>query len=460
MRSRIVAIIVGAAILTGGYAVVSGGGGGGGGSWAGSFSCYGVDTSGSCYSLATCTGGNYTLTNDGTPQTLVSAISAAPAGTVICLAAGTYSGGTVTATKSSDVTIQPTVVSNAVTVTIDFHGASHFKLQGVTVGNSGAMDLWASTNMTIAHDTFYPGGIGFCDNASCATSGSSVTGENDLIDYDRFDNIANGAGHEGRLSMTGASYLAATNVGLTISHSHFGGEGCDATTNVCTQNGTGGFAGCSDGVWNLGVYGAVVGPGNEFTRLTEGGCQAANGAHVDPVQNTSGVTTSETITSNWFHDNGDGSGGYLSTDSANGDTIKNNVFEGTGASQIPGEVDSEGCDTVVCNITHNVFSCTVGGTGCGLFVGVDNASNPSVNTVVQDNVFLNSGLGTEGTASYVASYDVNCTGCSGSNLITGTPVFLASPSSGYYHFELDSSSPGYHAGSDGSTSPGIGSAAG
>ena len=37
----------------------------------------------------------------------------------------------------------------------------------------------------------------------------------------------------------------------------------------------------------------------------------------------------------------------------------------------------------------------------------------------------------------------------GNGNINGTPVFLASPSSGYYHYQLIFSSPGYHAANDG-----------
>jgi hypothetical protein len=38
---------------------------------------------------------------------------------------------------------------------------------------------------------------------------------------------------------------------------------------------------------------------------------------------------------------------------------------------------------------------------------------------------------------------------SGTGNINANPVFLTSPSSGYYHYQLASSSPGYHAASDG-----------
>ena len=37
----------------------------------------------------------------------------------------------------------------------------------------------------------------------------------------------------------------------------------------------------------------------------------------------------------------------------------------------------------------------------------------------------------------------------GTGNINGTPVYVSSPASGYYHYQLASSSPGYHAASDG-----------
>ena len=47
-------------------------------------------------------------------------------------------------------------------------------------------------------------------------------------------------------------------------------------------------------------------------------------------------------------------------------------------------------------------------------------------------------------------YDHNLnSGKSGTGNINGAPVFVASPSSGYYHYQLASLSPGYNAASDG-----------
>ena len=82
-----------------------------------------------------------------------------------------------------------------------------------------------------------------------------------------------------------------------------------------------------------------------------------------------------------------------------------------------------------------------------VFAGVSNGGSPTTNLVVRDNVFQNGGIGSEGAATYSASYNLNCS-CSGSNNITGTPVFVSSPSSGYYHWR-GTGSPGKSAASDG-----------
>ncbi|HEY6961249.1 MAG TPA: hypothetical protein VI408_05095, partial [Gaiellaceae bacterium] len=64
------------------------------------------------------------------------------------------------------------------------------------------------------------------------------------------------------------------------------------------------------------------------------------------------------------------------------------------------------------------------------------------------NVFQNGGIGSEGSATYTATYNLN-SGKTGTGNITGTPIYQTTPSSGYYHYQLATSSPGYNAASDG-----------
>jgi hypothetical protein len=176
----------------------------------------------------------------------------------------------------------------------------------------------------------------------------------------------------------------------------------------------------------------TVGPGNEFTGITQGSCVT----HADTLQLTGG--SNSTITGNWFHDNGDGSGGCMCHDfNPDNLTFTNNVFASTGYwYSILGGDDN---DSWV--ISHNVFFKTVKMN--------DPSRNPEgTGNVLRNNVWVVGAGGAEDSGA--GSYDHNLnSGQSGTGNINGTPVFVASPSSGYYHYELASSSPGYHAGSDG-----------
>src|SRR5207249_994671 len=96
--------------------------------------------------------------------------------------------------------------------------------------------------------------------------------------------------------------------GVTVSNSHFGGEGAGGD--------------CSDGIQVLGgAYGVLI-SGNEFTGIDQNIC--TNGAHADPIQIYGGDHT--TITGNYFHDNGTGTGGILMGMYSDYTTVTNNVF--------------------------------------------------------------------------------------------------------------------------------------
>jgi hypothetical protein len=61
-----------------------------------------------------------------------------------------------------------------------------------------------------------------------------------------------------------------------------------------------------------------------------------------------------------------------------------------------------------------------------------------------------SGAGIGLGAGYgTANHNLNCS-CTGTGNISGTPTFPTSPATGFYHWQIDPSSPvGYHAASDG-----------
>ena len=158
--------------------------------------------------------------------------------------------------------------------------------------------------------------------------------------------------YEGRLTIRG--YDNTQPVGVTITNNHFGGGGC------------------SDGIQVVGdAYGVRIGPGNKFTGIRQGSC----GAHVDPIQFFGGTAT--VVTGNYFHDNGDGSGGIMSPDGDDSYTVKNNVFAETGA--YPYAIAGGGCAN--CVYTHNVF------INAGAVIGTGNGGSVSTNGIARDNVF-------------------------------------------------------------------------
>lgn len=434
MRSRIVGAVIAASILIGGYAVVSGGGGGGGANWAGTFDCYGSTPN--CVGLtpATCT-------TTIAATSLQTALNSASGGAVICVTAGSTGNISLTSQSySSLVTVQP-ASSAAVTVgSVTLNAVANLKFTGAgnADGSAATMSMGftaidtssgCSTNVTFDHIT-ETGGVLIQPKYSCSH------GLGLLWDHDRFDDLPH-ALYDGRFSVNALGTGPGTTVGITISNSHFGGWGQ-----------AGSPVDCSDGVFLGGdVHGVVIGPGNEFTGIDETSSCGSLGYHVDPIQFFGG--TASTVTGNYFHDNGSGSGGVMSADGDDGYTIKNNVF----VQQVGGYahlIVADGCTG--CTVTHNVI------LNADTEAGTDNGGTDHTTDIIfKDNV---GGIGTE-TASdaYVASYDLSCGGCTGSNLIAGSPVFVSSPSSGYYHYQLDSSSPGYQAGSTG-TSVGIDQAAG
>jgi chitodextrinase len=165
----------GTATITAATAACSGGSGS---NFSGTFTCYGVQSlPSSCYSLVTpCT------TTVTTSTALTTAIGTAAGGDVICLNGSSFNAGTVSAVKSSDVTIQP-AAGQTPTLQVDFVGAQHWVVLGLTLADSGTMELDASRNIQIIHSTFAPnaGGLNVCTTTGCG-SGTEITNEGILLD--------------------------------------------------------------------------------------------------------------------------------------------------------------------------------------------------------------------------------------------------------------------------------------
>ena len=242
---------------------------------------------------------------------------------------------------------------------------------GATMSHSGDFISGCGHNLSFDHIT-YTGGVITEPSSACSIN------LNWTWDHDRFDNLG-AETWEGRFNVQALNTGPAQPNGITISNSHFRGSGAGSN--------------CSDGIDVLGDgYGTTIGPGNEFTGMAQASC----GAHVDPIQFYGG--TASTITGNWFHDNGDGSGGIMSPDGDDGYTVTNNVFQNTGS--YPYAITMGGCAN--CTITHNNF------INATLEIGTTNGGGPaSTNITARDNVF-NTGIVILGTGNtYTATYNLN-----------------------------------------------------
>jgi hypothetical protein len=385
--------------------------GSGGGNFSGTFDCYG--------STPNCTGlSPKSCTTTISAASLQSTLNSATGGEVICLNSGSTGNISLSSkTYSSVVTVQPastaTVTVGNVTLTsvrrLNFTGVGNSSGTAATMGmNKTDISGANSTNLTFDHITFKaPTG---CVGLTGTSSDSAI-----LFDHDRLDNIdtiyasGNGCLNEGRLGTDGTG----PNGWVTITNSHFAGQGT---------------VDCSDGI-QLSAPGAIVGPGNEFTNIHQGSCTA----HSDPIQIYGGPNS--TITGNWFHDN---STACMCWGEPSNLTMTNNVFADTGYwSVVYGDGGANSF------ISHNVFGDTL---------NLDESPNGTGN-VVRDNVFLPGESVTDIGSGVSYDHNLNCvrsgSNCPGTGNISGTPVYVSSPSSGYYHYQLASSSPGYHAGSDG-----------
>lgn len=343
---------------------------------------------------------------------LSSAIQNAAAGSTICLNTASYGNVSLTdVSKVSDVLVQP---SSGATVTIGFLSWNnvdhvHFSGLGGTM-RVGGMDLdpssGNSTNDTWDHITWTSG----------VTFYTRGNGNNLVLDSSVLDNLPV-PGYEGRVTVRGFSNSAA--VGVTISNNHFAG-------------------GCSDGVQVIGdANGVQIGPGNEFTNIHQSGCDPV---HVDPIQFYGAVNTQ--VIGNYFHDNGDGSGGLGSFDGDSPATVRNNVFVCTCA--YPPQLTAGSARNWL--IEHNVMA-----GGGDIVVRENNGAGAVSGNTLRDNVFLGGGGYSVDSGFGSASYSLNG-GLSGTGNINGTPVFVGgSNPTTWAGYVLAANSPGYHAGHDGSS---------
>lgn len=362
---------------------------------------------------------------------------------MICLAAGTYPSLTLgSRTFASDVTVQPASGAAVTILAVTLQDSSHLHFTGV--GGSGAtLTIGNASNVRAPASGATPPGYGgvaaTVDPSNDApTCSSHITfdylvfvGEVNiephcasmaiLIDHDRLDNIAAENPWEGRISVQALDAAPSSDQGITISNSHFA-------------------KGCGDGIQTLGkAYMTHIGPGNEFTNLPQANCAPNyNNPHVDPIQDYGGNYND--VHGNWFHDNGDGSGGYEAFDNCLGPHVYNNVIvTNTYARSISCDASKTGMTGRNALIEHNTVANNTG-------IGTD--SN-STGNVVRNNVMSGFISGENWTAE---DHNLCFSGslCVAGSDIKANPIYIggSSPSS-FYGWQLDPSSPGYHAASDG-----------
>jgi chitodextrinase len=381
--------------------------------FSGTFDCYGTTGCTSLPAAAPCTS-----TISGGLQT---ALNNAAGGSVICLNSGSYGNVSLSSKSySSDVIVQPAANASVTIGSVTLNAVAHLHFTG-NGGGSATMSIGGSfvdkgttncsSNITFDYAT-YTAPVNIHNNSG---SGCSVN-VHQLWDHDKFDALTSGD-YEGRISITGDGAASAT--GIVFSNSSFQHEPTAAA--------------CSDAFFLADTNGVQIGPGNEFSDLPQTPC---NPVHVDPI---GGFTSHNTVVvGNYFHDNGNGSGGILS-DLEPGQIVKNNVFMGSAwyTVLVKGAQNN--------TYTHNVFV---------LYIDwqKSNEGTCGFGNVVRNNVFLSStGIAFDDcpASGYTADHNLGNPTCTYACDTTGRPVFVSNPSSGYYHYQLASTSPGYHAASDG-----------
>jgi hypothetical protein len=347
---------------------------------------------------------------------LQTALNNAVGGNVICLNAGSY-GDISLSSKSyaSDVIVRPVAGATATIGSVTLSSVAHLRLSGLggTLQSGSTRVSGSSRSITFDHIV----------HTACMRFDGTSSSSNILVDHDRLDNLGVGLAGcnmgEGRIQVEGSTGQA--NGWLVISNTHFGGQ-------------AGGAGDCSDGIQLGGTDGVIVGPGNEFTGITQGSC----GAHADAIQFYGGHHV--TITGNYFHAN---KAGITNYDNGSGPyTVTNNVLVGpfyAGA----GGIMIVGCDG--CIARHNTI---VNAVNQNLGCGKGHTGPDSTNTIIDGNVLDGGYVNNSPTCQFTATYNLN-SGLPGTGNINGTPLYVSSPASGYYHYQLAPGSPGYHAASDG-----------
>lgn len=313
---------------------------------------------------------------------LVAALEDATPGDVICLAAGDYPFARLENIQhSADVTVRPADGATVAIQGLVINSCAHLRFTGLggTLAIAG-IDVDqvdgnpASRWMTVDNIDF----------TEAITLRARETDLQWLIHKNTFKNIA-AALWEGRISVRG--YGATGDQKIVISQNLFSGGGAEHS---------------SDGVQLIDGARGVVIRGNEFTNIIQGNYPE----HADPIQLYGARDT--IVDRNYFHDNGNGTGGLVDFDAtAPGTIVTHNVFHSTGI--YPWAVAANSAQDW--RVEHNTF--------IGSSLRID--GQPSGN-IVRDNVFVDAVLSLEG-GGVDNDHNLNC-GHPGTGNLTGTPTFV------------------------------------
>lgn len=352
------------------------------------------------------------------------AYTAASGGDVVLVRSGTYTGF-APGTKTGRVTFreqpgQTVTWSNSTwgsgnkNVTLD-----GFNLNGWDLGSNSTNGY--VTNVTVQNSSI-------TGQVEIFTNNSPSGGMNVLFDSNKFNPVVTSGGAEGVISPRWPGGSGTQNdTGITISNNEFDGGGTGSNK-------------CSDGVQTGAAAVHII--GNVFHGYLQSEC---NGPHSDSLQMFGSSRT--VIRDNVFYNDTVGIAAY---DGEPSPVIENNAFRGV-------ERDDEniacgGCSSPV--IQHNTL--------VGAYVNVTSKTGQqTTNATIKNNV-ATAGVRTDSTnprgadATYtVNDYNLCSSNCTGANSITGTPVFTAGATfTTLAGAALTAASPGYHAGSDG-TSMGV-----
>jgi hypothetical protein len=338
-----------------------------------------------------------------TTANFASTFSAAQGGDTIYLATGNY-GSFSGAAKASTVTLKPESGATA-QINPRFNGATNLKLDGLTI--TGATIAGSSKNISIVNSRF--------TDMTTIGDGSAMTNANIVFDKDTFDGISACSNcYEGRLTVRGTGSTASQPMGFSVTNSHFGNGGE------------------SDGVQIIGkATGVKIGPGNEFSGIKQG----SYSRHVDSLQLYGSSQTQ--IVGNYFHDDDTI---IMAPDGGDREAVNNNVMIGSGYRPAVQFGHHDG-STFIHNTTKNIDINTYVNSG---------DSSPNRNMVTRDNVIVSGTLNSSGCQSCTVSYNLFSSGSSGTNAITGTPVFVGGTApTTYAGWALKSGSPGKANASDG-----------